>query len=146
MKLSSALLLASGIAFLLSLAPLLGAAAVPLVASLVGCELQGSGPVPCTIAGLEVGSGLYNATIGVWLLLFSWFYIPVAIVLLVVGLFIGRSRRTIAEGQRNVGVVFWLLYFSAMTLPFTPGLAVLLLALAMLIQGARHYRLKGRSE
>jgi hypothetical protein len=141
MKLSTALFTASGVAILFSAAPFLSAGLATLIAQLAGCRLHEGGAEVCLIAGIDAGPTLYAMFAAFWLFIFSWLYLPVALLLFALAVIILVLGKRDTTRNKHTGWVFWLLYFAAMVAPFESKFAVLL-AVATLIMWWRKRRVK----
>jgi hypothetical protein len=133
MKRSTALFMASGVAIGFAALPFLSAGLATFVANAAGCGINEGGAEPCLIMGLNVGPVLYNMFGAFWLFLFSWLYIPVALLLCVaaVTILVGGKRNPTRNGR--VGWNFWLLFFAAMFAPFARSVSMVLAAVAFLL-------------
>jgi hypothetical protein len=133
MKLSTALFMASGVAIGFAALPFLSAGLASFVANAAGCGLNEGGAAACLIMGINAGPVLYNMFSAFWLFLFSWLYIPVALLLFVAAVVILlRGKRDPARNKR-VGWNLWLLFFAAMLAPFARIVSLGLIAIAFLL-------------
>jgi hypothetical protein len=141
MRLSTALFTASGVAVLFSAAPFLSAGLATFIAQLAGCRIHEGGAEICLIAGIDAGPTLYAMFVAFWLFMFSWLYLPVALLLFALAaIFLVVGKRDASRNKRT-GWIFWLLYFAAMVAPFEGKFAILL-AFAALIMWWRKSRMK----
>lgn len=130
MKLSTALFVSSGLAVVFAAMPFLAALTAAAIASVSGCALDEGSAHSCLIFGIDAGPTLYVMGVSFWLFIFTWLYLPVAIGFVVAGFIVrARDRKDPARNQ-TVGVVYWLLFFAAMTLPFTRDVALVLALIA----------------
>lgn len=78
-------LLTGLVLLLLSFAPLGSAFLASWISQIQGCSLIEGGASDCVIGGSNWGPTLYNMFVAGWLMLFSIWLLPVALVLLLIG-------------------------------------------------------------
>jgi uncharacterized membrane protein YjgN (DUF898 family) len=126
MRRSSALFIASGLALFVATLPVIFALVAGIVAKSAGCSLNAAGNQSCIVFGMEAGNMLYSMSIAIWLLIFTWLYLPLAIGFAVAEANALRLGRQNPFSNRPVGAVFWLLLSAVLMFIFSQRIAAAL--------------------
>ena len=130
MQLYKALAISSGIAVILAASPFISAFAASAIAEAYGCTISAGVDETCVVAGSDMRDVLFNMGMAIWFFIFSFLYVPVAITLAVAAVVIWLRDRSGKYPIRRVGLLFWLLSFAALLIPFITKFSLLLIALA----------------
>jgi hypothetical protein len=146
MRLSTVLFAAIGVALIFAAAPFLSAGLALLIADLAGCVSGEGGPKPCLYSGVELGPTVYSMGIAFWLFILSWLYIPLALILSVVPIIVRQLGKRNPSRDQPVGVIFWLVFLSAMLAAFAETVALVLIVAAGSIWAVRRWKRQAVAE
>lgn len=128
------------IAGVIAILPALTAAAGVGIAAVAGCPVTAAGAKSCVVFGHEAKELIYSLSMSYWLLIFTVFYIPVAIGLFLVAFSMRDKRPDPDATLTRTGLVFWLISIGLLILPLFPDFGLLLLAMAALAYAVMRWR------
>lgn len=128
------------IAGVIAILPVLTALAGVGIARMAGCRVTAAGAQSCVVFGHEAKELIYSLSMSYWLLMFTVFYIPVAIGFFLVAFSMRDKRPDPDATLTRTGLVFWLTSIGLLILPLFPDFGLLLLAMAVLAYAVMRWR------
>jgi hypothetical protein len=144
MRLSNALFLTAGLALIIVGSPVISAVLAMVIAAFANCSINEGIVQPCILWGRDIGPALYRMFTAFWLFIFTLYYLPVVVAVVVAGGWVRFRESRKPDTIRQVGAVYWIVVASTLMLPLS-----LLMVIGLVVAGGlvawRHFSGQGEA-